>query len=178
MIAISKITLEYMSRYLLTEKEAYMAMLMAAGAEQAEAYSIMFPNNFTTKKALDEEATKLCRAKKGIKDLSNILTRVNMKGLSENPEKGKKKKKVRKDGLDINSKDSILEALKDQYDMALTAKDKSAILIKIADLQQMKKEETNDQDDLVHFMLPLTCSYCNLYIENKKKKEEEEEMKK
>ena len=62
--------------------------------------------------------------------------------------------------------------------MALTAKDKSAILIKIADLQQMKKEETNDQDDLVHFMLPLTCSYCNLYIENKKKKEEEEEMKK
>ena len=93
MIAISKITLEYMSRYLLTEKEAYMAMLMAAGAEQAEAYSIMFPNNFTTKKALDEEASKLCRAKKGIKDLSNILTRVNMKGLSENPENGKKKKK-------------------------------------------------------------------------------------
>jgi hypothetical protein len=41
--------------------------------------------------------------------------------------------------------------------------------MKIADLQQMKKDEIADEENKVHFYLPLTCHQCQLYLKNKKK---------
>ncbi len=53
----------------------------------------------------------------------------------------------------------LLELVKAQA--TLTGKDKVDVLNRIADLQQMKKNEEKKEDDRVHFYLPLpTCDDC------------------
>jgi len=175
MIAISKTTLGYMKSFLLTEKEAYMSMLIAAGADQAEAYSVIYLNNASNKKTLDEEASRLIKSKKGIRDLIDILTKVNMKGRNVEPEI--KSRKTKKDTLDITSKDSILNELGEQYKNTISPKEKTDILIKIADLQKMKQDENRNEDKLVHYYMPINCPRCNLYIEARKKRIEQNDEK-
>ena len=48
---VSKTVRGYMQTFLLTEQEAYMAMLMAAGATQGEAFSIAFHKEALSKGA-------------------------------------------------------------------------------------------------------------------------------
>lgn len=52
----------------------------------------------------------------------------------------------------------------------LKGKDRADVLMKIADLQQMKKEETIEEDNTVHFYLPISCKSCSLYMKAKNKK--------
>ena len=40
---------------------------------------------------------------------------------------------------------------------------KAEILLKLADLQQMKKEESKEDMETIHYYLPLTCNNCGLY---------------
>lgn len=75
--------------------------------------------------------------------------------------------------------DELASTVKD-----LHGKDKADVLMKIADLQQMKKEKDDTREKTVHFYLPLKCDYCPLHIkfmerkraieENGKSMEEEE----
>lgn len=39
----------------------------------------------------------------------------------------------------------------------------------IADITQAKKDELKEEDDTIHYYLPITCKGCQLYIEHKKK---------
>lgn len=39
----------------------------------------------------------------------------------------------------------------------------------IADITRVKQDEIKDEDDLVHFYLPLQCYNCSLYLAQKKK---------
>lgn len=66
--------------------------------------------------------------------------------------------------------------------MALPLKDPKRvdILNKYADLQQMKKDEVQEEDTTVHYYLPLSCNNCSLYLAQKRKirkqqKDEEQE---
>lgn len=43
------------------------------------------------------------------------------------------------------------------------------VLMKFAELAQMKKEEIKEEDNTIHFFLPLSCKQCSLYLANKKK---------
>ena len=53
---------------------------------------------------------------------------------------------------------------------------KADILKQITDLQQMKKDETKgEEDNTIHYYLPLSCHNCNLYIENKRRSSFNEE---
>lgn len=72
--------------------------------------------------------------------------------------------------LDSSSKESIIEHLTKLYKESKDTKQKADILTKIADLQRMKQDENLEEDQLVHFYMPLQCSMCNLY--NKAKNEE------
>ena len=74
---------------------------------------------------------------------------------------------------DYRNKDTLIEELSLQADSATSPKEKSDILMKIADLQRMKSGENKDETELVHFYLPLTCKRCSLYVAEKKKKESE-----
>lgn len=39
----------------------------------------------------------------------------------------------------------------------------------IADITRVKQDEIKDEDDLVHFYVPIQCHQCSLYLEKKKK---------
>lgn len=65
-------------------------------------------------------------------------------------------------------KDEVLNALADTV-CDLKGKDKADVLMKIADLQQMKKDENVEEEKKVHFYLPLTCNNCELFIKNQNK---------
>jgi hypothetical protein len=94
-----------------------------------------------------------------------------MKGAKKDEElpdiKGRKKKK--ENVLDLRDKDSIIEALAEQYGKAQDPKIKTDIAMKAADLQRMKNDETKNEEQLRHFFLPLRCKDCGLYIEESKK---------
>lgn len=67
---------------------------------------------------------------------------------------------------DVNyrDKDAIIDALSIEA-QTLKGKDKVDALMKIADLQQMKKEEIVDDRKVVHYYLPLTCNNCKLFLD-------------
>lgn len=64
------------------------------------------------------------------------------------------------------TKDEVLNGLIAELPN-LRGKDKADVLMKIADLQQMKKEEIVEEDNTVHFYVPVTCHMCDLYSKEK-----------
>lgn len=68
------------------------------------------------------------------------------------------------------SKEEVLqEAL--QTAMLLPKNDPKRVdvLMRFADLAQMKKEEIKEEDTTIHYYLPLSCNNCSLYLANKRK---------
>lgn len=51
------------------------------------------------------------------------------------------------------------------------------ILMKYADLQQMKKEDVKEEDTLVHYYLPVQCFSCDLYNAARLRREREKATK-
>jgi hypothetical protein len=182
MIKISKETQNRMRQFMLTEQEVYLASLIAAGHSDEEAYSLIYEPNTLSDESLHVLVGRVTSRKKGIKDLVDTLTRVNMKGLTAqigsaseamNKKLGRKSKKksAGEGGFDPTNKDSIIRVLSDQLELATDPKTKTDIAMKIADLQRMKQDENKDEQELVHFYLPLTCKRCSLYVAEKKRKE-------
>ncbi len=69
------------------------------------------------------------------------------------------------------SKEEVLqEAL--QTAMLLPKNDPKRVdvLMRFADLAQMKREEIKEEDLTIHYYLPLTCNNCSLYLAAKAKK--------
>lgn len=64
-------------------------------------------------------------------------------------------------------KDDIISELNTLASATKDIKQRTEILMKIADLQRMKQEEHKDEEKTVHFYLPQTCHSCSLYIEKK-----------
>ena len=65
------------------------------------------------------------------------------------------------DNTQYRDKDSVLSALEKEVPY-LRGKDKLDALMKIADLQQLKKDENKTDEERVHFYLPLQmCVDCN-----------------
>lgn len=71
----------------------------------------------------------------------------------------------------LMTKEEILQqALQSALSLPVNDKNRVEILMKYADLAQMKKEEIQEEDSTIHYYLPLTCNNCSLYLANKKKK--------
>lgn len=62
-------------------------------------------------------------------------------------------------------KDAIVSELNILADATKDPKQKTEILMKLADLQQMKRDTTKEEEDnTIHYYLPLNCRNCELYI--------------
>lgn len=73
-------------------------------------------------------------------------------------------------------KEDIVRELNILADITKDPKLKTEILMKLADLKQMKRDPVDDtEDNTVHYYLPLTCYKCSLYIANKRKAGKEDE---
>ena len=86
-------------------------------------------------------------------------------------DKVEKKSSMPEQGANVNrDKDDVVRELNLLADQAKDPKLKSELLLRLADLQQMKKDPVDEtEDNTVHYYLPLTCYKCGLYLENKKK---------
>ena len=76
--------------------------------------------------------------------------------------------------IDFSERNNVIEALSRSANLEKDNVRRAKILSQIADLQRMKQDENKDEQELVHFYLPLTCKRCSLYMEAEKKKREEE----
>lgn len=92
-------------------------------------------------------------------------------------DKVEKKSSMPEQGANVNrDKDDVVRELNLLADQAKDPKLKSELLLRLADLQQMKKDPVDEtEDNTVHYYLPLTCHKCSLYIANKRKAEKEDE---
>lgn len=67
--------------------------------------------------------------------------------------------------IDYRSKDVIIDQL-GLVASDVRGKERAEILMKIADLQQMKKDEVKDVEKVVHFYIPVGCpKTCKLFKE-------------
>lgn len=78
--------------------------------------------------------------------------------------------------LQNRQKDDIVRELNILANSCKDAKQRTEILLKLADLQRMKDAPNKDNEpELVHFYVPIQCHNCNLYM--KAKAEEAKKMK-
>ena len=76
---------------------------------------------------------------------------------------------LRRDKL-LTKEEVLQEALQSALSLPVNDKTRVEILMKYADLAQMKREEIKEEDSTIHYYLPLTCNNCSLYLASKKKK--------
>jgi len=77
------------------------------------------------------------------------------------------------EALQNRSKEDIIAELNKLASLSNDTKLKAEILMKVADLEGMKKQEAKREERLIHYYLPLMCSKCSLYTAAKAKKERE-----
>ena len=78
------------------------------------------------------------------------------------------------DTLDVENrdKDSVIRELNVLATSATDPKVKAELLMKLADLQQMKKTEETTEENKVRYYMPLKCNNCVLYKDAKAKNEQ------
>ena len=99
---------------------------------------------------------------------------------NDSPKNKKKKKNTETEEeekagnvVQYRDKDAVLSGL-EQTLPYLRGKDRADVLMKIADLQQMKKDENTEEEETVHYYLPLQCYRCSLFIADRAKRKAEE----
>lgn len=173
---LSKGLLSECKKLKLTPQEKAFADLLNAGWKEKDAYLIVG----LYKQLLSPEAnTKNMRLlidtkpffNSYLKDIEREKQYISMQtqGMPTDTTKSEIASVTEEDISNELSKDAQLKEL-------ITAKKKATIGTKewldikkmIADITQVKKEESKDEASLVHYYLPLTCNVCSLYIKNKK----------
>ena len=142
----------------LTVDEKAMADLMQLGYSDADAYLITHQE----KKLYPDEHVR--------KQIQVIVTSIEYIRYIEKQSRIEKRSSVSVAG-DIESDDDFVlpskeELAKEMYRVArklpANSKERADVMMKFADLQQMKKESV-EEEDVIHYYLPLTCNKCELY---------------
>lgn len=138
------------------------ALLVTGIIERAGSYNIFLSNQ----KRISEKVGY----KKYITDDEVLSKRpMPMDDEDDDPVNDETQRRIRRKKL--RNKDAVLIEL-EKVLPSLKGKERVDVIMKIADLQQMKKGTTKDKDDdLVQFFLPLTCNYCSLFMNHMKNKD-------
>lgn len=165
----SKKILQLQQIYQLTPEEVAFCMLVSCGMTKGEAYAFAFRPRTAKLATCQRLASNILAEKPGTKKLIDSYTQIIPP--SQTNKQTKKQKEEEKKTLQYRSKDAVLEGLEEVLP-SLRGKERADILIKIADLQQMKKEENKEDEENVHYYLPLQCYRCRLYLQNKEKEKD------
>lgn len=157
--------------YQLTPDDVFFCMLVASGASRGEAYATIFRPRSTKIETAQRGAAQLAKDKPGI----NKLIRSFEDNRSKKKKKSTETEEEEKAGnvVQYRDKDAVLSGL-EQTLPYLRGKDRADVLMKIADLQQMKKDENTEEEETVHYYLPLQCYKCSLFIADRAKRKAEE----
>jgi hypothetical protein len=148
-----------------------MALLVAVGISEKDAYYAVINKNSQSTDDYDMGQLRRILADNAycylVTDLQKQYKRISRKNQQEQEEQ---------DSLPVSdelmSKEEVArELLKTASSMKAGSKERADVMMKYAELLQMKKDEVKDEEKLVHFYLPLTCRDCELYIKCEKEKE-------
>lgn len=142
------------------------ADLMAIGYNEVDAYNIAHPEL----EAVDDRyLLRELKAKQAEKKFSTYFEKqkARFKRIASASQKKQQEFEALSEGAlsqveKYKDKDFLIKALAVQAEVCTEPKKKADILIKIADLQNMKKEEVKEEKKFIHFYLPLTCNNCML----------------
>lgn len=138
-----------------------MADLMLSGYTEAESYDIAYSENVSW------------AAQRKISHREKVLA---SDGYKRAYEERRFARKYISDGAEMRDKETVARDLNNLINQTTDAKLKAELLMKLADLQQMKKDATAVDEDPVRFFLPIDCDRCPLlssYNEYLKKRSEE-----
>jgi hypothetical protein len=65
---------------------------------------------------------------------------------------------------DYTNKNILLQELSRLVVSTHNVREKNDVLKSIAAIMQMNKEQSDDEKELIHFYLPITCKRCSLYV--------------
>lgn len=148
-------------------QDKIFADLLAIGYPEADAFNIAHPEYEMVN---DTTIVKMIKEKQYEKKFSEYYEKMK----ARYKRAGYMARKEDLNGKDLNDKDvdKLLEKYKDKDSLiktlaiqAETCKDpkrKADIVLKIADLQNMKKEDVKEERKYLMFYMPLTCNNCNL----------------
>ncbi len=148
----------------LDPRERAMADLIYMGWKEQDAYVLAFGpgaaysetwHNNRIRDIVDREvfAKYLMRIKKKCDREASKAVDAAIQEEYENIESTKK----------LNKEDVMNELLRIAFKMPANDPKRADILMKYADLTQMKKDEVEKEDKTVHAYLPITCKVCSLY---------------
>lgn len=158
--------------YQLTPDDVFFCMLVASGASRGEAYATIFRPRSTKIETAQRGAAQLAKDKPGINKLIRSFEDNRAAFLPDNDSPKKEEEKAG-NVVQYRDKDAVLSGL-EQTLPYLRGKDRADVLMKIADLQQMKKDENTEEEETVHYYLPLQCYRCSLFIADRAKRKAEE----
>jgi hypothetical protein len=75
---------------------------------------------------------------------------------------------------DYTNKNVLLQELSRLVVSTHNVKERNELLKTIADVTMMKRDETKDEKQQIHFFLPLTCKRCNLYCAEQERRRKDE----
>lgn len=154
----------------LEEQERAMADLMALGWSAQDAFIAL---GFNKPMLSDEYNKQQLEIKIADADFNRYLEskqksikRGILKQYTESPDEDEDKMEVK-----ILTKEEVLqEAVQTALLLPKNDPKRVDVLMKFAELAQMKKEEIKEEDSTIHYYLPLSCKNCSLYLANQKKK--------
>lgn len=163
---IGKRTQELMRIYSLTNEEVAFAQLVAAGRTMLEAYCIAYHDTLVTSPDSPQRAAHhLTQTRPNIATLTRALQAFTTDSQAAK-DKGKKahtqaaKDKGKASKVNITTKEGQLEELRSIYNELASPKDRQDALKQIADLQQLKHEQSNEEERRIHYYLPMKCALC------------------
>ncbi|MCR4773026.1 MAG: hypothetical protein K5854_01535 [Prevotella sp.] len=146
---IKKKTKEEMAHLRLSSKEYFFVRLFIGGCDARDAWFFCMGNEGVNWKPdyLQSQIDAVLQ-KDGAKEL--------MKKFEPQYEVEKTER------VDYTDKNVMIEELAKQAQLCHEPDKKAKILMSIADLQQMKKDDNVEEEERVHFHLPMKCGMCPL----------------
>lgn len=124
-----------------------MADLILTGYTEVEAYDIAYSETL---------------AQTAKQRIANRERELSSEGYKRAYETARDKRKYISDTIEDRDKDAVLKELNQMASVERDVKMKADLLMKIAEIKQMKKDLTTETEDTVNFYLPLSCEKCPL----------------
>ncbi len=150
------LTPKLMKQFGCESKDVYFAILVSQGIPDTEAYVAIFqPEMLGT-----SVATLKNRHLRENPQINSLITYLSHEKIETNIQESINSEDVKALVEKYKDKDFIIAELIKSLN-GLQGKERAEIINKIADLQQMKKEETKSEEERVHYYLPLrVCKDC------------------
>lgn len=168
-MAFSRSLTQELKKYDITAEEKAFLDLMVLGWNKKDAYtvtfgeSVMYSDNY-----ISSTINELLESDKGKQYMQSVKKQTSTNHEQQNT--------IQSNDIGLQEALSMAtkeETLKDliiaKSNMKIGTKEWIDVTKLIADLQQMKKEEVQEEDNTIHYYLPLSCYNCSLYQKNIKK---------